>query len=361
MHKDPRKSKINIGSNINLELELENLGAHSWREFESFPHPGWSNSRSTIFNCESSRLAKNDKADVIVASVPFDTTASTRSGARNGPASVRQASLAYSSQLESRGFQSLRCMRTGKTFAPKQICIQDLGDLHCFPSSTEMQVLATAAETYRMAMLGKLAIVIGGEHTITYPCFYGISKFHHDKTGLKIGYLQIDHHFDFGAESILHGKYYHGSNARRVSELAWVTPKIVGFIGQGDFTSVAQYQYLNECGYAVCNVEQLRRTGVEEGVLSVAKKMLDSCDRLYVSIDIDVCDMSIAPGTGHITVGGITSAEFVDIFRALKKLPVVALDVMEVSPGIDSSGRTEGLVARALYEYVFMDEVVLDG
>lgn len=73
-----------------------------------------------------------------------------------------------------------------------------------------------------------------------------------------------------------------------------------------------------------------------------------------MSIDIDVCDMSTASGTGNASIGGLTSDQFIDIFRIVKEYPVAAIDVMEVNPSLDSTNKTCSLAARGLFEFSFL-------
>lgn len=339
---------------------LAQLGPESWQTYSDMPLPGWSTNTFTLFNMAHAQLANARPVHTAVCSIPFDSTASTRIGARKGGFAIREASLALSAQMASRGAIELQCMRTDKRFCPVELDAVDFGDLHTFPSSPASQVAATAAEIYRVASLCQRAIILGGEHTLSYPCFYGIAKYCREHKGLQLGYVHIDHHFDFGRIATLHGPYYHGSNGRRISEIPWVEAHHMAFLGQGDFTSRQQYDELLARGVHISNIAAIRKRGLEGELRAAIEALLGPCDALYVSIDIDVCDMSVAPGTGHFTIGGISAAEFIDVVRILRDYPVRALDIMEVSPALDPTERTAGLASRALFEYLLMQEVTTD-
>ena len=75
---------------------------------------------------------------------------------------------------------------------------------------------------------------------------------------------------------------------------------------------------------------------------------------VYVSIDIDVLDPAYAPGTGCPEPGGFTFRELADLLYSLRGLRVVALDVMEVSPGTDPAGITAIAAAKLIREAVLL-------
>jgi arginase family enzyme len=75
-----------------------------------------------------------------------------------------------------------------------------------------------------------------------------------------------------------------------------------------------------------------------EAAASIAEELADQ--PLYVTIDIDVLDPSIAPGTGAPEPGGITVADLLAALRHLAAARVVGFDLVEVSPRWDPSGRT---------------------
>ncbi|WP_315799515.1 arginase family protein [Bradyrhizobium sp. SZCCHNR1002] len=335
---------------------LDELNRDSWRAWQAYSLPPWCTGGPGLFGAKTLALVdESETCDVAVCSVGFDGTASTHIGARDGPLSIRKESLGFSSQMNSRRLSEVTNLRTGLSGVARAPDIADFGDLHVFPSNPARQVEATAAEAYELAHRCDLLVVLGGEHTISYPCFAGVREAMR-AAGRTLGYVQIDHHFDFGEHSSLHGAFYHGSNARRISELPGLRLDQIGFVGQGDITGSQQLAGLTSGGCTIRHRRDIRRIGFAAAL----RETLDAVsaatpDGLYVSIDIDVCENSAAPGTGHVTVGGISAEELLMIGAILQDYPVRAIDVVEVNPNRDVSGRTSAIVARLLYEFLFVD------
>jgi agmatinase len=331
----------------------------SWQEYAGDPLPGWARRAGTLFDVPVARLESPPaEVDVAVCSVPWDTTASTRIGARTGPAAIREASLGYSAQARSRKAIELVNLRSGEHVRPAAADIVDFGDLHVYPSDAERQIRATTAEILRIGTLASRVVILGGEHTISHPVVAGMLKaLAHKAPGERLGYLQIDHHFDYGDVSILHGRHYHGSNGRRVAELPGMRPEAMAFVGMGDLTSAAQLRGMIERGITIRTMADVRARGFAACLTEACDAIMGACDRLYVSIDIDVCDASAARGTGHVTIGGIGSADFVSIADVVRRYPVFGLDVVEVNALLDPSGVTAHLAARLLFELLLLEPV----
>ena len=76
---------------------------------------------------------------------------------------------------------------------------------------------------------------------------------------------------------------------------------------------------------------------------------MQGCDELYLSIDIDAMDAGYLPGTGSIVHSGITPRQYYDLLDGLAEAPLGGLDIVEVSPPLDPSERTEFLAAEMLF------------
>jgi arginase family enzyme len=78
---------------------------------------------------------------------------------------------------------------------------------------------------------------------------------------------------------------------------------------------------------------------------------MDDCDGVFLSVDIDVCDPGHAPGTGTPEPGGLTARQLLDSVRRIAyELPVVGIDVVEVSPPYDHAEITSFLANRVVLE-----------
>ena len=332
------------------------LAEVSAADFACDPLPGWAGT-GTLFDAPAAR--PGDRLDAgawVAAGVPFDGTASSRPGAAEGQRAIRAASSIYSSALVQRESAEMLDMRTGTRFRYRPPRLFDAGNLHVYPTDTLRTFKAVAAELRELLAPGGRAIVLGGDHSVTFPAFAGYRAALRERgEGRRVGFVNVDHHFDFGEWSPLHGALYHGSNTRRISELADMRPEDVAFVGVGDVTLSKQYERLVEAGFHVVPAARIRAEGAE-AIAPVVGRLLERCDGVYVSLDIDVLDASVAPGTGNVTIGGLSSAALLDVVEALQPLPLDVVDVVEVAPRYDPTGRTAQIAARVLFELLFRAE-----
>ena len=91
--------------------------------------------------------------------------------------------------------------------------------------------------------------------------------------------------------------------------------------------------------------------GLEECLSEAFVIAMDDCDGVYLSVDIDVCDPGHAPGTGTPEPGGLSARQLLDAVRRIAyELPVVGMDVVEVSPPYDHAEITSFLANRIVLE-----------
>jgi arginase family enzyme len=311
--------------------------------------PGWAG-LATLFGVPALPFG-DANTDVIVAGVPYDATASSRPGAAEGPLAIRAASRIMAWQLKSLGPESMFDTRTGKEFGYRHPSLCDVGDLPVYPTDPLRTFDALASHAAILAERGRKLVFLGGDHSIAFPLFAGFSGAHRGDVG-DVGYVQVDNHFDFGDHSAIHGYAYHGSNARRISELPGFDPRKMAFVGVGHPTKLGQYRGLLRDGYHIVRAAEIRRAGVAEALAPVVDS-LRRCRTVYLSIDIDVLDASAAPGTGAVTIGGLDPGTLLDIVEALAPLPIGAIDLVEVAPRYDPTGRTAQLAAHVLFELLF--------
>ncbi|MBM9502384.1 arginase family protein [Leptospira sp. 201903071] len=343
-------------------MSLKDFDLNSWKDYFQDPLPGWANSSSTLFDVPKIAIHDENKNGVesVCFSVPFDGTASSRPGAKFGPASIREASRIFANQTNSRGHLLLRNMRNGFLYETVSPNMADAGDLHVYSSNVTKQMEALSAEAFVLASKYKKLIFLGGEHSLSFPVFRAMHKYCTETQNESIGYVQVDHHFDFGNNSSIHGLYYHGSNARRISELPGMSIEKMAFVGVGDFTSASQFDHLTQNKARIKSIQEIREKGFIRCLKDSLDGMTELVDHIYLSIDIDVCDTGTATGTGHVTVGGINATEFLDIASLLHSYPIRVLDLMEVAPVYDQSNATSHLAARLLYEWLFTKPVKIE-
>jgi agmatinase len=322
--------------------------------FDHLPKPSW-RSVPTLFGSAMVRERETSDADYICLGVPFDSTCSSRRGAVFGPPAIRQESLVFSTYIDSLGEHEMLDMRTGETFWYRRPKLVDAGDVHTFPSNPERNFLSVASDTYWISRHAPHAVplILGGDHSITIATFAGVRKAALERNpNTRIGYIQIDNHFDFGQHSSIHGDLYHGSTARRVSECPGMSPGRMAFVGQAATTRAEQHRGLIRDGYSINSAAEIRRVGVG-AIVGMLVARFNECDAVYLSIDIDVLDGAHGPGTGNVTIGGMSATELVDIVVGLKQLPLLAIDICEVAPEYDPAGQTATIAARILFDVLY--------
>ena len=272
-------------------------------------------------------------ADVAVLGAPFDGGTQWRSGARMGPRAVREASTLFSF-----GHAGAYDFEDDITYLdPAQVSIVDIGDADIIHTDTVQSHANIEAGVRAILAAGALPVVIGGDHSINIPCvnaFDGQDPIH---------IVQIDAHLDFVDER--HGvRFGHGNPMRRAAEKSYVTG--LTQIGIRNVSSTAREGYVaaREMGSDIVSVRQMRQMGVA-GVLD---KVPDGA-RIYLTIDIDAFDPSIAPGTGTPSHGGFLYYDVMELIDGLaRRCNVVGLDLVEVAPDYDPAGSTQTLAAQVL-------------
>jgi agmatinase len=164
-----------------------------------------------------------------------------------------------------------------------------------------------------------------------------------------VGLIQFDAHNDtwggyFGSP------HSHGTPVRRAVEEGLLVTKDVLQIGlRGQVYSKEDFDFGREHGFQVVTSEELHRRGVAQ----VSRYLKRLAGRpVYVTLDIDVVDPAFAPGTGTPQVGGLSSAQIIELVRSLRGVNIVGCDLVEVSPPYDNGDITSLLAANLLYELI---------
>jgi agmatinase len=278
-----------------------------------------------------------DGADVAVLGVPIATASSHRVGTRFGPRAIREASMFHGFGPE--GVFDFEDEVTYLTDA--EVKVVDAGDSDVIYADTRRS-LANAEQAVRALLDAKtMPYILGGDHAITMAT---IAAFSNEK---PIHIVHLDAHFDFIDErnGITRG---HGSPMRRASEM----PHVKGITTLGPHNMAAEsrkdWKAATAHGTHVASLRKLRAQGVAASLAHIPDG-----ERVYVSINIDSFDPSIAPGTATISHGGFSYHEGKDILRGVtRRFEVVGADLVEVSPPYDPSGITSLLAARTSLDFI---------
>jgi agmatinase len=269
-------------------------------------------------------------ADFAVLGVPFDEGTWGQPGERYGPREMREASQEYNHDL-TEGFYYIDGDRTvlkGKRWA-------DVGDIEIWPTVPAQTNDRVTAAVKTILAHKAFPIVIGGDHSITYPSLRAFDK--------PLTLIHIDAHLDTWNGAA--GNLDHASWVLRAAQLPNVKKIIqIGMRGlANDPEAVGNARKIHT---RVITCEELHRRGVA-WVLA----QLPVSENIYVSFDVDSMDPTLAPGTGTLEPGGLSFAEIDDLMMGIPaKGKLVGLDIMEVNPLRDSSGRTAQTAIRLMVD-----------
>jgi agmatinase len=278
-------------------------------------------------------VSRAEDLDIALIGIPFDSGATYRSGSRFGPRHVRDQSAI------------IRPWNPALNLDPfEKWSIGDFGDLSINPLSIEDTFQRITEQLDDVLKVGARSACIGGDHSILLPILRSI----HERFG-PVGLIQLDAHNDtwggyFGSP------HSHGTPVRRAVEEGLLAPKDVLQIGlRGQVYSKDDFEFGSTHGFAVLTSEQFHHGGIP-----LAQRYLKKLGRrpVYITLDIDVVDPAFAPGTGTPQVGGLSSAQIIELVRSLRGLNIVGCDVVEVSPPYDTGEITSLLAANLLYELI---------
>lgn len=269
-----------------------------------------------FIGCESSY----DEATVVLFGAPFDGTVSYRPGTRFAPHAIRSESYG---------------LETYSPYQDKDItegAIFDSGDIElCF--GNPQRVLDDIQErTHKILSDGKLPFMIGGEHLVTLGAFKAVAEKYPD-----VHIIHFDAHTDL-REEYLGERLSHASVIRRCHDIVG-DGRIYQFgIRSGEreeFYWAKEHTHLNKFNF--------------DGLEDLVSKLKDK--PVYFTLDLDVLDPSVFPGTGTPEAGGVT---FEELRRAVTlvttKCNVVATDVNELSPTYDQSGVSTAVAGKIIRE-----------
>ncbi len=289
--------------------------------------------------------------DVAIVGMPVDQFATSvgQTGMRLGPRRIREASLFIAGYHGIQSDVGISDFRSGVIRAwPARLPVADTGDVPVLPNDTPAQIAAAADHIAAATRTSGLTVTLGGDHFVAYPATLGVlAGLRERRPGLRLGYLHIDSHTDFVDFHHQTGKFHHGSAARRVSEL----PELVkmAWFGVNAMTQPNQVAVMYERGFRVATAAYVQAVGPADAMTRVLDYLTEGTDALYVSIDIDVVNSSDAPATSAPGYLGIPARALIEALEVVATAGALAgLDLCEVNPEFDLSGRTEQLAVDAV-------------
>jgi agmatinase len=281
-------------------------------------------------------------ADVAIVGAPLDEGTSSRPGARFGPRAIRMAPTtwgtdsAWSIQLDVEPYEHVK--------------VVDAGDAPVVPTRFERGLRVIHEKVFQVASAGPVPIVLGGDHSITYPSAAAVARAVWPR---KVGIVHFDAHADTGSDQ-WGNLYGHGEPMRRLIEEGWVAGANFVQIGlRGYWPERKTWDWMRRQGFRWHTMVEIEQRGSEAVIADAIAEALDGPECVYLSVDIDVVDPGMAPGTGTPESGGMLARELLRAVRQIvERVDLVGMDVVEVSPPYDQSEVTAILAHRTVMEAI---------
>ncbi len=305
-----------------------------------------------FFGAERVDAAELKPGDLAFVGIPSDATHTSRIGTRFGPRALRHETSALMAALEEQAEDGLVDLATGLAchLADRQAVV-DLGDAAIHPLDVEATIRSIADRTKAVVRKGALPVAIGGDHFNSYPACLGVSEaLAEAEPETRFGYIQIDGHLDFCDRLAAWGPFNHATNARRCSELPNIRRENMVWIGIAGWVDGNDVAEIEGFGGLIFSAEDVHRIGAGEVARRAVAHALRNCDRIYLTIDVDALDSGFLPGTGSIVHSEITCRQYIDLLEVFAEAPLCGIDMVEVSPPLDPSGRSEAIAAQLLFE-----------
>jgi agmatinase len=221
----------------------------------------------------------------------------------------------------------------------------DVGDVFTINANNEKSFDQISKAVSHVFASGAMPMIMGGDHSIGYPCVRGIAP-HIDG---NIGIIHLDRHVDTQEKDMderMHTcPWFHATNIPNAPAANLVQVGIGGWQVPRAGVKVAR-----ERGTTIISVADCEKVGIEkiaEIALEVAWK---GAKAVYLSFDIDCIDAGFVPGTGWPEPGGLLPREALKLLQLVAKEGICAMEVVEVSPPYDISDITAQLGVRAMLD-----------
>ncbi len=269
----------------------------------------------TFIGCDS----EYEDSNIVIFGAPFDGTTSYRPGARFASPAMRNESIGI------------------ETYSPYQdkdltdLAIFDGGDLELIFGNAAKSLDTIQGYTGQILCDGKIPIMIGGEHLVSLGAVRAAVEKYPD-----LHIIHLDAHADL-RDDYLGEKLSHATVMRRIWELVGD-----GRIYQFGIRSGERDEF--EFSKSHTTLSKFNLNGLDEVITSLKGKPV------YLTIDLDVLDSSVFPGTGTPEAGGIFADVLFNGIVKLSSLNIIGGDLNELSPMLDTSGGSTAVACKVLRE-----------
>lgn len=274
------------------------------------------------------------KYDAAVVGIPFDSGTTYRPGTRFGPQGIRRISALYTPYNYEMGVD-LR----------EQMTLCDAGDVFTIPANLEKSFDQITRGVSHIAASGALPIMLGGDHSIGFPCVRGIAQ----NTSKKIGIIHFDRHIDCQDKDL--DERMHTTPWWWATELPNVPAKNLVQVGIGGWQVPRPgVKGARDKGTNILTIADMEELGIEKTAEIALELAWDGVDAVYISFDVDSVDCGFVPGTGWPEPGGFLPREALKLLGLVVKEGICGLEVVEVSPPYDTSDITALFATRVCVE-----------
>ena len=258
---------------------------------------------------------------IVIFGAPYDSTTSFRPGTRFGPSAIRSESFGI------------------ETYSPYQdrdletdVAVHDAGDLELPFGAPDRALAMIEAKADEILSSGKIPFLLGGEHLVSLGAVRAAAKRFPD-----LHIIHFDAHADL-REDYLGVRLSHACVMRRCHDI----------LGDG---RIWQFGIRSGTHDEFAFMREGHVTTEPFSVNTLASLSFPEGTPVYLTVDLDVLDPSEFPGTGTQEAGGLRFTELrSSLTEILRRFNVVALDNVELSPGLDASGRSTALACKILRE-----------
>jgi agmatinase len=278
--------------------------------------------------------------DVLIIGAPFDGGTSHRPGARFGPQAIR-----FTDYLAHDGSRPHLALGVDPL---RQLRVADAGDVEMLSGETEASLRRLENAVHQACQAGALPVILGGDHTITLPDATGVAR--HVGWG-RVSVIHFDAHADTG-NTQFGSLYGHGTPMRRLIESGAVRGDRFLQLGlRGYWPEPETLDWMAERGMRSYEMTEVVTRGLDACLTEAFAIATDDCDAVFLSVDVDVVDPGMAPGTGTPEPGGLTARQLLDAVRRIAmEMPLAGIDVVEVAPPYDHAEITAYLAGRVVLE-----------
>ncbi len=276
---------------------------------------------ATFIGCDT----PYEEAEIVLFGAPFDGTTSFRPGTRFGPSAIRSESIGLETYSPYFGLDL-----TDQKIA-------DIGDLE-FPFGNPRKVLDVIKQTTSDILAEqKLPFMLGGEHLVTLGSVEAMAEAYPD-----LCIIHFDAHADL-RQDYLGEPLSHATVLRRCYDLLGDHR-----IHQFGIRSMSKEE--DHWAKDHVHMHKFSFAGLEKTVSDLQKQG----HPVYLTIDLDVLDPSLFPGTGTPEAGGVSFQALLEAIQLVCKLPIVGVDVNELSPHYDASGSSTAVSCKVVRELLVL-------